>query len=791
MLRNYFKIAWRNLMKRKGFAFINILGLALGFGCCMIIFLFVNHHLKFDNFHNNPDRIYRVVTEEHRDNIDYDISVPPGFAYSFKTDYDYVEKIARIVNWDDQLISFDKNIKLKEDVAFVEQDFFDIFNFPQINNNKTLLTEPNTALVTESTARKLFGNENPINKTFQLENQEFITIIGVLKDLPETTLIEGDFFISYKTLDKYDRFLYSNTEWRGINSSLQCFTLLRPGQNIKQIEANISGYAKKYRPDSKSVHHYKLQPLSDVHFNADYGGISLKILWIFSLIGFFLLVIAGINFINISTAQSVNRSKEIGVRKVLGSFRTHLFWQFMTETFIITLLALLVGVGISVLALPHFNTVFNLELSLTELLSFKFFAFTIVLLLGISLLAGSYPGMLMSRIAPILALKGKLTQKDTGGLLTRKVLVVTQFVISIVLIIGAIIINKQIKYAINSDLGYEKSGVVMVTLPSSLDKVQLKSLKNRIMQFPGIEGITACYASPGAGDSQWGTSIQYNNRPEDETFSIQTKIADEDYLNTFDLKLVAGRNFYTKDSVYEIVVNTMLAKKLGIESPDKLLGKSIKVAGGMVNGTIVGVIEDFHDRDFHETVNPVYIAPVTNNYRELAIKLNTNNIKASLDHIEKQWSGNFPDFIFEYDFLEERVSELYESEQQFLSLTRLFSSLAIFIGCLGIYGLILFFVSQKTKEIGIRKVLGGNVLHILGLVIQDFMKLILIAGLIASPLAWYFMSKWLQNYEYKTNISWWIFVLAIGIVMCITFLTICHQAIKAARTNPVKSLRTE
>src|SRR5690606_7200078 len=289
---------------------------------------------------------------------------------------------------------------------------------------------------------------------------------------------------------------------------------------------------------------------------------------------------------------------------------------------------------------------------------------------------------LMSRIAPILALKGKLTQKDTGGLLTRKVLVVTQFVISIVLIIGAIIINKQIKYAIDSDLGYEKSGVVMVTLPSSLDKVQLKSLKNRIMQFPGIEGITACYASPGAGDSQWGTSIQYNNRPEDETFSIQTKIADEDYLNTFDLKLVAGRNFYTKDSVYEIVVNTMLTKKLGVESPDKLLGKSIKVAGGMVNGTIVGVIEDFHDRDFHETVNPVYIAPVIKNYQELAIKLNTNNIKASLDHIENQWSGYFPDFIFEYGFLEERVSELYQSEQQFLSLTRLFSSLAIFIGCL-------------------------------------------------------------------------------------------------------------
>ena len=795
MIRNYFKIAWRNLSKRKGFAFINIVGLALGFGCSILIFLFVTHHLSYDNFHNNSDRIYRFVTEEHRDFIDYEASVPPGFANAFKSDYDYAEKVAKIVERDQLLIGIQDGTdtkKLKEDVFFAEPDFFKIFNFPLVEAaNEVQLSEPNTAVITQRMAKKLFGDDNPIGKTFQLDNKAFIRVTGILQDLPETSLFTYDIFVSFETMATYDDFLGSEY-WGGINSGLQCFALLRPNQNKVQIEEAIAGYPKKFRPVSKNVHVYKLQPFSEIHFNSLYsGGIDVKVLWIFSFIGFFLLIVASINFINISTAQSVYRSKEVGVRKVLGSHKKQLFWQFMTETFLISLLALILGFGFSVLILPYFNTVFDLELSILGIINLTFFGFASLLLLAVTALAGSYPGLILARIAPILALKRKLSQKDAGGYTTRKVLVVTQFAISIILIIGTIVVGKQLQYAMNSDLGFDKSAIVMVDIPTTLDRVQLDALKDRMAQSPSVEKITACFASPGAGYNSWGTSVKYNNKAEAEEFSIQVKIGDEDYLNTFGLNLIAGRNFYVKDSVDEILVNATFAKKLGLQNPEELIGKQLAISGKFVQGTIVGVIDDFHNQDFHDDIQPIFIAPVSQTYSELAIKVNMKNAKAVLNHIEGQWTESFPDYIFEYDFLDDRVAELYESEQRFLALAKLFSGLAIFIGCLGIYGLILFFVTQRTKEIGVRKVLGGSTGHIVLLVIQDFFKLIALAGVIATPIAWYFMSRWLENYTYKIALSWWIYVVAIGLVMLITVLTISYQAFKAAMANPVTSLRTE
>jgi ABC-type antimicrobial peptide transport system permease subunit len=360
-----------------------------------------------------------------------------------------------------------------------------------------------------------------------------------------------------------------------------------------------------------------------------------------------------------------------------------------------------------------------------------------------------------------------------------------------VLIIGTLVINKQISYAIKSDLGFNKEGIVRVGIPQTLSPKKVESLRNRIAKITGVEKITACYATPAAPDNMWGTSLRYNNNPEDEDFQIQTKMGDENYLSTFDLKLVAGRNFFIKDSVDEILVNEMFVKKVGAQSPEELLGKPISVAGGMIAGKIVGVIEDFHDQDFHSNINAIYIAPDATNYREFSIGINLENTNRIIADIEKEWSEVYPNYIFEYDFLDERIAEMYSSEQEFLSLTKIFSGLAIFIGCLGIYGMILFFVVQKTKEIGIRKVLGGTVPHILLIVTKDFIRLVVIAGVIASPIAWYFMNGWLQNFTFQTEISWWIFPSAIGIVLGITLLTICYQAIKAATANPVESLRTE
>ena len=792
MFKNYLKIAWRNLQKRKIFATINILGLALGFGCSILIFLFVNHHLQFDNFHKNPERTYRFVTEQHRDDVSYRASVPPGFATAFIDDYNYAEKVAKIVSLEKlQINGVDTNAakRFKEDVVFAETDFFEIFNFPisEILTGRNI-KEPNTAYITESFSKRMFGDKLGLGEQFALGNGEIVQVIGLMKDLPNNTFINGDVFVSFSTATSYNEF-FTSESWGGMGGALQCFALLRPEQNIAQIEQTIQKLVVKHREGNSNVHHYKLQPLDDLHFNADYGGINVSLLWIFALIGLFLIAVACINFINISTAQAFTRSKEIGIRKVLGSFKKHLFWQFISETFILSFFALFVGVLMAMLALPYFNGLFELNLSLNSFLSLKVFGFVILLLVTVSFFAGSYPGLILSRILPTLALKGQLSQKDTGGQITRKVLVTAQFALSIFLIVATIVVARQISYAVNADLGFDKEAIVMLEIPDDIEPVKLQGLRERFGQLAGVTNSTACFASPGAAENGWGTNIRYDQRPEDEIFHISMKLADANYLETFGLELIAGRNFYASDSLTEVVVNEKLVQKLGVTTPEKLLGKELEAAGNQV--TIVGVISDFHDQNFHETITPVFIAPDPKSYNEIAIKIEGANAGNTLAGIQKLWEGVFPNHIYEHHFLDERVAKEYAEEQRFLSMSKIFPGLAIFISCLGLYGMISFFVSQRKKEIGIRKVLGGKISDILVLFTQDFFKLIFIAGAIASPIAWYFMSNWLENYQYRIDIEWWVFILAISGIVLITLATISYQAIRAATANPVKSLRTE
>ncbi len=794
MFKTHLLIAWRNLRKKKVFALINILGLALGFACGILIFLFVNHHLQFDNFHKKEDRIYRVVTEEHQDGIGYESAVPPGFAKAFQSDYDFTEEVASYYYREDWQIdgADEKNTKrFKEDIAFSESSFFRIFDFPLVDQlSGRTLEEPNTAYITQSFATKMFGEQNPLGQNFVLENQETIEVIGVLKDLPANSMISTAIFISYPSIKAYDDFIYSGS-WGGINGSLRCFTLLRPNQDITHIEKTLIELVNKHRPRSKNVHRYKLQSLSNIHFDGRYDGINVSLLWIFGLVGIFLIAVACINFINISTAQAFTRSKEIGIKKVLGSNKAHLFWQFISETFIISLFGMLIGLFITVLVLPSFNALFELDLSLQSLFDIKVVGLVLVLLISVSLFAGSYPGILLARILPTLALKGKLSQRDAGGQFTRKILVTAQFVISILLIVGTVVVGKQINYAVNADLGFDKDAILMLSVPEDIEHIKLEGLKERIFQLPGVENVTACLASPGAGYNNWGTSIKYNNKPEFEEFSISAKMADDDYINTFDLQLVAGRNFRMSDSVTEVVVNEKLAQKLGLSSPEELLGKQLELNGGLIKASISGVIANFHDQNFHLDISPIFIAPQTNAFYEIAVKINDHNVTSTLTEIEQKWKEVFPKFIYEFSFLDERVQDQYEEEQRLLSLSKLFSGLAIFISCLGLYGLISFFVAQRTKEVGIRKVLGSGVSGILILFAKDFCKLILIAGAIATPIAWFFMKRWLENYTYHTEISWWVFVMSISGLLLITLVTISYQTIKAATANPTKSLRSE
>ncbi len=796
MLSNYLKIARRNLTRNRAYATINVLGLALGMTCGILIFTLVTYHLSFDNFHVDSDRIYRFVTEYHRETTAYSPSVPSPLGKAFRNDYTFGEKVARIVTADNVLITIQdgkdsRKFKEVDGVAFAEPDYFAIFNFPLLQGSKaTVLTEPNTAILTERMARKYFGNSSPINKTFRLDNKITFRITGVLKDLPDNTDRRSEIFVSYATLRQFDEWMASDDAWGGIHSTLQCFVRLRPGVSAAQVEKVMPAYVKKFRPTSKNIHHYHLQPLSDVHFNARYGGVMTSTnLWVLALIGLFLIITACVNFINLATAQALNRSKEVGVRKVLGSVRGQLFWQFIAETGLITVAAMGVAVVLSQAALPSVNDWFQSRMSLSLFSDWSLTTFILLLTVTVTFFAGSYPGLILARFQPVLALKGKLSQQAIGGFNTRRTLIVAQFAISQMLIIGVIIIASQMRFAQQSNLGFDKDAVVMVPIASE-SKIQTQhTLQERLSKLAGVKKVSLCQAAPASND-YWTTSPQYDNRAEDETFAVNVRAADDNYIPMFDLQLVAGRNMYAADTVREFVVNEMFARKLNLTSPSELLGKMLSLNGTM-KGPIVGVVRDFHNLSFHEEIQAVAIASAPDQYSNYAVKIDLATAKTTLAAIEKTWSEMHPDQIFAYQFLDEQIAKFYETEALMLKLIQAFAAIAIFIGCLGLYGLVSFMATQKTKEIGIRKVLGSSTGQIVWIFAKEFSRLILIAFGVAAPIAWYAMTAWLKNFEYKIPLSIDVFVLAIAGTFLIAMITIGYRAISAALMNPIKSLRSE
>ena len=799
MLRNYLKIAWRNLIRNKAYTVINVLGLSLGMTCGILIFSLVSYHLSVDTFHPDSERTYRIVTEQHRDVIAYVPSVPSPLGKAFRNDYTFGEKVARVNTTDGSgsliTIRNGNNIKkFKENagVAFVETDFFDLFNFPMVQGDaKAALTQPNTAILTERMARKYFGKTNPINKIIRLDNKIDFRVTGILRDLPANTDRETEIFVSYNTLKQYNEWLASDDKaWGGITSSMQCYVRLRPSVSPAQVEQVFPAYVKKYRPTSKNVHHYKLQPLADVHFNGQYGATMSKTnLWVLSLIGLFLLLTACVNFINLATAQALNRAKEVGVRKVLGSVRGQLFWQFLAETGLITTVALVLAVGCSFVLLPIVNDWFNTRITINLFTDWRLPAFLLLLGVLITFLAGSYPGLILARFQPVLALKGRLSQRYIGGFNTRRALIVSQFAISQMLLIGVIVMATQMRYAKQSDLGFSKDAVVMIPKGSESNAQTWNTLKARFSGIAGVKDVSVCMAAPASVD-EWNTSVSYDNRTENEPFLVNVKAADNQYVSLFGLKLVAGRNLYPSDTVREFVVNEQFAKQLNLKSAQELLGKLLNVGSNM-KGPIVGVVKDFHDGSFHEDISATCLTTFGDTYSNYAVKIDLATAKTTLPALEKLWSETYPDGLFEYQFLDQQIAELYETDDIMLRLILAFAAIAIFIGCLGLYGLVSFMAAQKMKEIGIRKVLGSSVGQIVWIFGKEFSSLILIAFIMAAPIAWYAMSKWLQNFKYQIDLGIGIFALSIFGSFLIALLTVSFQSIKAALMNPVKSLKSE
>lgn len=797
MIKNYLKIAIRNLKRHKAYAIINVAGLAMGITCAILIFTLVKYHLSYDTFHAQSDRIYRVISEFHSEEISYSSGVPQPLGKAFRNDYTFAEKVARVAVYENQLLSLPqsrdhKKFQEEQGVAYAEPELLDIMSFPLVQGDQnTALTEPNTAIVTQKIASKYFGNENPIGQTIRLDNRFDFKVTGVLQDLPATTDRRQEIYLSYANLKDQNAWLAGDESWGGVFSGLNCFVRLKPGVTQAMVENALPSMSTKYYDaEGAKVFRFKLQPIADMHFNPDLGGyVEKKNLWALSLVGLFLIITACVNFINLATAQALTRAREIGVRKVLGSLRAQLFWQFISETALITAFATIIAFGLAHLALPFANQLFESRMTINLFQDYYLLGFLVVLLVVVVFFSGSYPGLILAGFQPMQALKGKLAQKHVGGFTLRRGLVITQFAISQILIIGTIVIADQMRYSQESDLGFNKDAVVMLPVPVR-DQAKLSTLRSRVEQVAGVSESAFCFQAPAAG-ANMNTGLRYDTRTEEEVFSINMKVADSKYLSTFDLQLVAGRNIVPSDTVREFVVNETLVKKLGVKSPEEVIGKQLSVNGGTMTAPIVGVVKDFYNYSFRTDISPVCIMSDISRYQNYAVKVNTGNLQPTLAAIEKVWSETFPEFVYQHEFLDERIADFYALDAIMLQLIQFFAGVAIFIGCLGLYGLISFMAVQKTKEIGVRKVLGASVENILWLFGKEFVRLVIIAFVLAAPLAWWVMTKWLAEFKYKIELGAGIFALAIAATLLIAAITVGYRSLRAALMNPVRSLRSE
>ncbi len=794
MLRNYFKIAWRSLVRNRAYASINVLGLALSLTCGILIFTLVAYHVGVDRFHANADRLYRIVMETHTDGVGHSSGVYLPLGRVIREEQTFAEKTARVLSIGGASLMVNNAgqiNKYREDIAFAEGDFFSILDFPMVQDNgQTALSAPNTAMLTERMARTFFGTGNPVGKTFRFDNRMDFTVTGVLKDIPANTDRREEIYLSFANTKTFDAY-YNEENWGNYSSNLQVFTLLKPAISAGLAEKALAGVMKKYVTDASNRNNVlRLQPIADIHLNPLYSGrIDRTNLWVLSLVGLLLVVVACVNFINLATAQALKRAKEIGVRKVLGSKPAQLFWQFMAETSLISGLATVLALGAAYLLLPLLSQLLKTELSINLISDIRLPLFLLASAVLVTFLSGAYPGLVLAGFRPVLALNGQLTQRHIGGFPLRRILVVGQLALSQLLIVGTIVIMNQMRYARQADLGFTKDGVVMLPLPVQ-DAAKMSTLKSQLLQLAGVAQVSFCYQAP-ADLGVNATTVRFGARPEDEKFLIVTKDADEEYIPTFGLTLLTGRNIIHSDTTREYILNETALRALGLNSPKEALGQMLYTSKGSRKGAIVGVVKDFHNDSFRQSIPPICIRSNVGAYEACAVRMDVSAARTLLPAMEKIWNQTFPEFIYSYQFLDERIAQLYALDELILTLLSVFALIAIFIGCLGLFGLISFMVAQQTKEVGVRKVLGASVPSILWLFGQEFVRLTLIAIVIASPIAWYVMNKWLQEFTYKIDIEWWMFALAGLLAVVVALLTVSFQATKAALKNPVKSLRSE
>jgi ABC-type antimicrobial peptide transport system permease subunit/AraC-like DNA-binding protein len=814
MFKNYLKIAWRSLTRNKSYAAINVTGLAVGIAVCMVIFIIIQFQTSFDSFHSKKDRTYRVLTEFHyaeSGNIFYKTAVPFPMPVGLKTSFSQIEQVAPIfASHDDQLLIVDKNgntektFKEQRGVFYMGPSFFKIFDFPLLAGSYESLKDPNNVLLTKEIAEKYFGDwKTAMGKTIKLEmggymfehGTDVLKVSGILATIPANTDFQLKVVVAYGTGFTGD-YLAKSTDWDGNVAGFGCYILLPPNTSADNFNQQLRAYSHKVESAHNNDSHI-IQPLNAVHYDTQVGNYSnktishqlLNVLW---LIAGFILLIACVNFINLSTAQAVNRAKEVGVRKVLGSNESQLQIQFIVETFLIVTSAVMLAAVITMLALPYISQLLELSLSFNILNNPAIILFLLIVAIVVTALAGFYPAIILSRFNPVNALQRKLTSNNAQGISLRRGLVVFQFIIAQALIIGTLIIVKQMDYFMNQPLGFDKDAIINV--PFRVDSLRISRLgylRKQLMSVNGVQAVTYSSNTPVENGTDLWSIIKYNHAVKQTDFQVITKFADNEYVAAYKLPLIAGRNLLPSDTTKEFLVNESLLKSLGLKNPEDILNKPMTTWHDQIKGTVVGVLKDFNNRSFRNDLAPLLITTDVAMYNQVGIKLATTNMSSTIQAVKKIFDKTFPDFVYEYKFLDEKIGSFYKQENQLSQLYKIFAAIAIFLSCLGLYGLASFMAVQRIKEVGIRKVLGATAGNIVYLFSKEFIILIAIAFAIATPIAWYYMHQWLQAYVYRINISWWLFAAGGLAAIIIALATISFQAIKAAIANPVKSLRNE
>lgn len=808
MVKNYFKIAFRSLLRNKSYTFINVAGLSLGITTCLIIFLIINYELSFDSFHSKADRIYRVVRDtKNASGVEKSTNTPYPFADAFRNDFPEAGVVTQFhFQYESLVISGEEKSRVTN-ILFADSSFFDVFDFEVMSGDpKKDLAQPGKVFLSEEYAGKLLDKNL---KHIKLNNLIELEIAGIVKTPPSPSHINFNMIASLPSLTKEnaEEFLgFPITQW-GLNAAGFSYVLLPEGHTKEELERNFPGFVKKYYSEEEAAEEtYLLKPLSGIHFDTDYSenpgttSTSASVLIILGFIGLFILVIACVNFINLATALSIKKAKEVGVRKTLGAQQSQLAFQYLSEAFLLTIFAAIISLGIAEFASPIVGSFLEKNIGLNLFNNPTIVGFLITIVLVTALLSGFYPAMVLARFNPVKALKSKFSAQSSSSITLRKSLVVLQFFIAQVLIICTLVVSSQIRFFRDTPLGFTKEAVISVPLPDN-KKETLEAFRNMLATEQNVKDMTYALAAP-MGEYNFGTTMFSTEKGEADKYNVRIKPVDTHYKDVYDLELLAGRWFYesdeklagnekSEDRQFVYVVNEKAIKTLGFASPQEAIGKNITSGLNEINAPIVGVIKDFHTSSLQNAIEPLILVPFPSLYYEAGVRISTENTSATIKTIEASWSKLYPEYLFQYTFLDDYVARQYREEERMFTLFEVFAGIAIFIGCLGLYGLASFLANQKIKEVAIRKTLGASVAQIVVLFSKEFVLLVLLAFVLAAPIAWYAMDKWLQGFAYQVNIEWMMFFAGVAFTLVITLITVGYRSLTAAVSNPVDALKAE